>query len=317
MACCGDDEPIQFRYTSDGVLQRSDDGGNTFYDAPTYDPRVYSPQFPPLPGEDGNDKKCAAAASAVLLIKEQVGDQLTDDMSRYTLSQLITDWVKTLIETSNPFLGLLTVITNQIFALIIATLRPALTDGVYDQLLCILYCDSGADATVNDAQWEQIRSDITDQITGIAGVFFEHLIYLLGTTGVTNLLRSGAAATGDCEDCDCGGCAATWIIGNVDGNTAYGTIDSVVGSVYTVTGGIAFDSNYYAILRTTDETECCEVIDWNVVSGSISVAGVNRIVCPNTQHVGNISFGVILGIGSVNYIGIQSNAAFTVEITFA
>lgn len=199
--CCDDNMPIQYRYSSTGELEWSLNGGQNWTPAPQYDPRVYSPTFPPMTGDDGSDKKCIAATGAALLVKEQVGDQLTDDMSRYTLGQLITDWVKTMLQTSNPFEALLTVITNQIFALVIATLRPALTDTVYDTFKCILYCRMAEDASFNTAQWQDVRSDITDQIGGIAGLFLEHLVYLLGEKGLTNLARSGAATEGDCSEC--------------------------------------------------------------------------------------------------------------------
>jgi len=202
MSCCGDELPIQYQYTPDGTLQQSTDGGVTFEDAPNYDPRVYSPTFPPMAGSDGDDKRCLAATGAVDLIKAQIGDQLTDDMSRYTLGQLISDWVGSMLNSANVLDALITVVTNQLFALVIATLRPALTDTVYDTLKCILYCRIAGNATVNNRQWGNIRSDITAQIGGIAGVFLEHLIYLLGTKGTTNLLRAGGATEGDCSDCD-------------------------------------------------------------------------------------------------------------------
>jgi hypothetical protein len=202
MSGCADENiPIQYRYSSAGVLQRSLNGGGTWTDAPLYDPRVNSPVFPPISGADGSDKRCAAAASAAVLIQEQVGDQLTDDMTRYTLAQLITDWTQVYIGTSNPFQALLTVIANQIFALVIATLRPALTSTVYDQLRCIIYCNMSGMASIDGTQWQQIRSDITDQIGGIAGVFLEHLVYLLGNGGMTNLVRSGAVSEATCDDC--------------------------------------------------------------------------------------------------------------------
>jgi len=265
--CCDDNLPIQYRYTSEGVLQRSLNGGADWMNSPEYDPRVYSPEFPPLPGADDEDKKCAAATGASLLIREQVGDQLTDDMTRYTLSQLITDWVKTVIETSNPFLGLLTVIANQIFALVIATLRPALTDGVYDTLTCIFYCDMAADATVDDAQWTQIRTDILDQITGIAGVFFEHLVFLLGTTGLTNLLRSGAASTGDCSDCVCGtGCASHYT-----GTGGQGTIVDrgdnwvIIQSQFNTS---PFAYNMARLTSDLDSPDCCTIVNIELISGA-------------------------------------------------
>lgn len=201
--CCDDNMPIQYRYSTDGELEWSQNGGQNWTPAPQYDPRVYSATFPPVAGDDGDDKKCAAATGMKVLIKEQVGDQLTDDMTRYTLGQLINDWVKTMLQTSNPFEALITVITNQIFALALAVLIPALTDTVYDQLVCIFYCNMADDASFNTEKWQDTRSDITGQIGGIAGLFFEHLVYLLGEKGLTNLARAGGASTGDCSDCDC------------------------------------------------------------------------------------------------------------------
>jgi len=210
-ACCDSNIPIQWRYTSDGVLQQSLNGGETWYNAPLYDPRNNSPQFPPVTGDDGDTKKCIAATGAAILLKEQVGDQLTDDMSRYTLTELITDWVGTMIGTSNPFEALLRVVVNQIFALVIAVLRPALTEEVYDTFKCILYCRMANDASFDDSKWSSVRSDITEQIGGIAGVFLEHLVYLLGVGGLTNLVRSGGAATGDCSGCsECEDCVVMY-----------------------------------------------------------------------------------------------------------
>lgn len=204
MSCCCDTIPVQYRYTESGVMEKSIDGGVTWLPSPEDDSRNNSTRYPPLTGADGDDKKCLAAESMVMLIKEQVGDQLTDDMSRYTLDQLVKDWVGTMIETSNPFEALIRVITNQIFALVISALRSALTTEVYDQLKCILYCGMNDDASFDNAAWEAAREEVLSQITGIPGVFLEHLLFLLGVVGTTNLARSGAATSSDCSACDCG-----------------------------------------------------------------------------------------------------------------
>lgn len=257
--CCDDNIPIQYRYTSGGVLQRSLNGGGSWTDAPEYDPRVYSPQFPPLTGDDSDGKKCVAATGAAALIKEQVGDQLTDDMSRYTLSQLIGDWVHTMIDTSNPLQALATVITNQIFALIIATLRPALTDDVYEKLKCAFYANIASDATFNDAQWAQVRSDITSKIGGIAGIFLEHLVYLLGTGGLTNLARAGGASSGDCSGCG-GGCPdlLDWhVVASGDGST--GIIDETISAkrLHAARLNVGGDGFYYIQLESDDDAIGC------------------------------------------------------------
>jgi hypothetical protein len=248
MSCCCDEAPVQYRYTSDGVLQRSTDGGTTWEDAPTYDPRNYSPQFPPMTGPDDADKKCLAATGAVALLKEQVGNQLTDDMSRYTLSQLIKDWVGTMIESSNPFQALVTVTVNQIFALVIATLRPALTDDVYDTLKCILYCRMATDASFNDAQWALVRSDTTSKISGIAGVFLEHLVYLLGTVGLTNLARASGASEGDCSAC--GDCAVHVYVDNqTTGVWELVLPDDGTDNQYTIPAQMNPSSGVYAVYQ--------------------------------------------------------------------
>lgn len=217
MSCCGGESPIRYRYTSEGILQQSTDEGVTWIDAPNNDPRNYSPQFPPMTGSDGTNKRCLASRGMEQLIKEQVRDQLTDGMSRYTLEQLVKDWVTTYIETSNPFQALITVVTNQIFALVIATLRPALTDEVFSTLQCIFYKRMLPDASYDSSRWELVRSDILSQITGIAGIFLEHLIYLLGVAGLTNLARSNGY-TGEDDNCaDCDGCPSFYFLTSDEG----------------------------------------------------------------------------------------------------
>ena len=241
MSCCGDEAPIQYRWTVDGVLQQSTDGGETWEDAPDFDPRNNSPQYPPVPGEDGDDKKCIAATGMVNLIKSQVAENLTEDMSRYTLGQLVTDWVTTYINSSNPFEALLTIATNQIFALVISAVIAALTDPVWDTLQCIFYCRMADDASFDSGAWSNVRSDITDQIGGVAGLFLEHLVYLLGAVGLTNVARSQAATEGDCSDCGCGDdtCVDNWEVGFWNGGvfTNTGNEDSR-GSDYIIAHSI-------------------------------------------------------------------------------
>lgn len=209
LSCCGDD--LIYTYDEDGNLEVSDDGGTTYTPAPQDDIRVNpTVKYPEPPTVEGEDLKCISADGAIKLIKEQIGDQLTDDMSRYTLGQLIKDWTDTIVGTSNPFQALANIITNQIFALLISAVRAALTDDVYEKLQCILYCNMSDSIFFDGGAWATVRSQILSDIPGIAGVFLEHLIYLIGNGGLSNLVRAGAGTTdANCEDCDCvGGCDA-------------------------------------------------------------------------------------------------------------
>ena len=320
MACCDDNLPIQYRYSPEGILERSLNAGGNWTAAPEYDPRVYSPTFPPIPGTDGNDKKCVAATGAAALVKEQVGDQITEDMTRYTLSQLITDWVATMIGSSNPFQALLTVIVNQIFALVLSALVPALTDAVYDTFRCILYCNIGDDATVNNAQWAEIRSDITDQIGGIAGLFLEHLVYLLGTGGLTNLIRAGGTSTGDCSDCECIQECSPEIWSIFSSTETYGTIVEV-GSNYLVCD-LSFApltvGEYFLRMKTVTVDSCCKVSSYEVVSGG--TINISRYSLCGVVQDGTTSHDLIISTGSgadeINLLVIASTGACRVKIYF-
>ena len=199
--CCDDNIPIQYRYSDDGVLQRSMNGGGTWVDAPEYDVRNTSPTFPPLPQPSAADRKCDGAASVAAMFEAQIGDQLTDDMSRQDIFELIEEWVKTMHETSNPFIALVTVAANQIFALVISAVRAALTEEVYEQLKCIVHDNIAADASFTPATAEATRTQVQGEITGIARLFLQHLIYLLGSVGMTNAARSGFVVDADCAEC--------------------------------------------------------------------------------------------------------------------
>lgn len=320
MACCDDNLPIQYRYSDEGVLERSLNAGGNWTSAPEYDPRVYSPTFPPIPGTDGDDKKCIAASGAAALVKEQVGDQITDDMTRYTLSQLISDWVSTMIGSSNPFQALMTVITNQIFALVLSALRPALTDAVYDTFKCIIYCHLADDATVNLAEWQAMRSDITDQIGGIAGIFLEHLVYLLGTGGMTNLVRAGGASSGDCSTCECGGCAAGWISGYYYGGTGPFHTDAVISRTetsITIQAWDRGDGEFTAYATGLSIANCCHV-EFSFDPPETPIRAKSLTDCATVPDYNNMVENDLWGGGdctSCSFLGGTSTWTVTLTIT--
>jgi hypothetical protein len=267
MTCCGGEFEIIFQWTEGGTLQQSSDGGATWQDAPQEDPRNSSTVYPPVPEVEGQNLKCNAAKGIRNLIKEQVGDQLTDDMSRYTLGQLINDWVTTYIQTSNPFEALITIITNQILALVIATLRPALTDDVYDELECCMYNNMATDLSFSDEQWDSARNCISTNIVGIAGVFLEHLIFLIGRVGLTNMARAQSEIDATCS---CAGCDLTdWTFFDSESgitNTKTDFYWEIQAVNRTGGGGV-----YYVIITSPSALSCCAFTAIDVVSGSVDL----------------------------------------------
>lgn len=310
MSCCSD-EHTRFRYLEDGTLQKSEDDGETWEDAPNDDPRNNSTIYPPIEGDDGNDKKCTAAEGMIALIEEQIGNNLTDEMTRYTLQQLITDWVNIFIQTSNIFTALITIATNQIFALSIAIVRPALTEEVYEQLKCIFYCHMGDDASFNNEQWEAVRAQILSDITGVAGLFLEHLVYLLGSVGLTNLARSMGAIEGDCSACDCGdGCSNDWVLR--DGFDEFDTILSQDSTQITVQVHTPLSNGvYYIDIHTASYELGCYINSYEVLAGS--GVGVAYTAVPSSSEPG-------FGLGPVNTccnrLQPQSAGPFTIQFIF-
>jgi len=279
MGCCGDEDLI-YTYDEDGNLEVSDDGGVTYTPAPQADIRI-NPKvvFPQPPTEEGVDELCLAADGMVNLIREQIGDQLTDDMSRYTLGQLISDWTNTMIGTSNPFQALVTIVTNQIFALLISAVRAALTEEVYALLRCIFSANMLADISFDVAAADNVRTDTTSQISGIAGVFLEHLEYLLGSGGLTNLARSmaGIDDSACCPECS----ADLWGVWNLDGVDV--GLEIARGSnwitVQSVTHPDFGGSIGQIVITTGDSAVCCSLSAAVEIGGDMTDVNLRQAVC--------------------------------------
>jgi len=316
MPCCNDD--LIYTYDEDGNLEVSDDGGVTYTPAPQDDIRI-NPKvvFPQPPTEEGVDEICLAADGMVNLIKEQIGDQLTDDMGRYTLQQLITDWTTNVIGTSNPFQALAIIVTNQIFALIIAAVRAALTDEVYASLRCIFSARMSTDISFTPAAADDVRSDILSQISGVAGVFLEHLVYLLGSGGLTNLARSMAGSSDEacCPDCS----ADMWSIVNYSG-TNVGSILSV-GSNWIIVQGSShpdFGTPWNAMIETDSDLTCCVPISVEWLTGDHVGENVFGVDSPAPRWPGTPNSSFDMGVACLNTVFFRKDGGgnFTAKITF-
>jgi len=124
-----------------------------------------------------------------------------------------------------------------------------------------------SDKSFNTAKWEAVRSDIFDQISGIAGVFLEHLVYLLGAGGLTNLARSEAGVDDSacCPECS----ADVWSSTILEG-VPIGSIISV-GSNYVIVQSVAHPSYGGLIgeigINTPSADTCCQIIDIEFITG--------------------------------------------------
>jgi len=218
MSCCCDDPPALYRYNADGQLERSTDGGETWTAAPGFDPRNTATQYPPLPGADGDDKKCQAATNIRVHTKEQADKLAADagawggvsDMIAALLAILFFIGVFGTLGTMTP---LLVAFAGAILYAGQAAFDAAMTSDVYNTFQCIVYCHIEADGSFTDADIAAIISDIQSQLTGIAVDFLVHTVTVLGKIGLANMGKTASGTTGDCSSCDCGTCGSNWSAG--------------------------------------------------------------------------------------------------------
>jgi len=204
--CC-DDNKI-FRFTADGTLQSSTDGGVTWQDDPQEDPRLTAPEMPPLPGADGDAKRCQAANNITAHIKE-IADKLISDAGAWSgISTLLAICLEILI-----FIGIIgsggllsPLLLGLAGALLFAgsaAFAAAMTPAVWDQFNCIVYCNLNDDGTCTQAQLSQMIAQAASEFAGVAHEFLARNLILIGLDGVINMGRTMSDRDFDCATCIC------------------------------------------------------------------------------------------------------------------
>jgi len=270
--CCPDDETLH-RFNEDGVYQSSIDGGLTWQDDPGGDPRNDFVRTPPLPGEPGADKKCAAADNVRGLFK-QYRDNLIQILSGAPLLIEIVSGIIAFIGMLAGATGVGIGISVLILGLAAALsqlsageVSAAITEPVLDLFRCLVYCRLNSDGELTYEQWQALLGDIADAFDGFVEQFFYQTVNGMGYIGVSNAATMGDSTASDCEDCGCSNlCADKYHIWNGIGGTApagtYGTIlerdhDRI---------RVQFNGNYIT-LEVDVSGSCCVADHWTLVSG--------------------------------------------------
>lgn len=320
MMPCGDDNiTIIFAYDSDGVLTQSTDGGTTYTPVPEKDPRNNSPIFPP-PFESEPDR-CKAADSAVDTIIVDVFNQFSEEITRDNLEEVLTDWVTTYIETSNPFTTLVTVVTNLIISIGVDAIIAALDTEAWTHLRCCFEENMLEDISFDTAAWESLRECVLSDIVGTGGIFLEHLLFLAGKAGCTNLIRSArgsSEADCDCDDCNTGDMTewSIYDLGVIEEETLT-TTNIVIDGEFN-----AGDSKYYIILIMDESTDSVDVT-FNLTGGTLADCRLGWTLTGETPTdivlgVHNSGFGDNLGASSksgINGLLFRSDAAFQMTVS--
>lgn len=198
-----DVNPPGTRYNPDcDCVQTTVDGGTTWTENPGADPRTNDAYR--LPPRTGSDPKCDAAEAMTQHFKAQV--------DQFLAASDAVAFVNAIIQIAGVFFGLIGLFASKIFLIFEALLTigaiaidAAMTDDVYDQIKCILYCHLDADGQMTTAGLAAAQSDIDDQIGGTPNIVFD---LFAGLWGAVEWSNAGAVGeyTGECDDCSCTFC---------------------------------------------------------------------------------------------------------------
>jgi len=187
------------------VYQTTQDGGTTWTDQPTADPR-YSPTsfFPPLTPYSGIECDTAARMTA------QLKDSITLMCNVGDAAQAVTGLLEIILLPEGllgALLSLLFMICDWVIDEGQATILAAFTDAVYDDITCQLRCFIEPDGSITqsnlDAAWEQIKA----AHAGAVSTVIDEIRFLF-TDAVFSNAGVARTETGDCSACD----ACDWFV---------------------------------------------------------------------------------------------------------
>lgn len=259
--CCGDGQ--QHRFTEEGVYQTSDDGGETWYDDPSGDPRTNATYYPPLAGADGSEKACEGAANAQEFFKQNLIDELTTGQAYAEIYAVLVGIVAIAGVTGIGIV--IAILAAAIFVAGITVVQAAFTSDVWQDFKCILLCHISNDATYTEDQWNAVKSDIGSTFTGIVEVILFQWVNALGYIGLSNAARSNMALGADCSDCNCENCSNL-----IHWEVVYGTIIEQTPGYLKLSSGVAGPNQAIRLANYTsgELPECCAVT-YNVLTGVV------------------------------------------------
>jgi hypothetical protein len=324
--CCPDNDKI-YRYTSEGIYESSDDDGITWVPDADNDPRREWVSAPPLPGEDGDSKKCAAADN----VRDQFNvwaDELIELLEAGTLITAIAAAVVAFIASVVFASGvgaawgvLLFSFAAALFAEGSEGFDDAMTLTVYEQFRCILYCNIQEDGSFTEANIVAILQEITDTFDGIVEAFFYSIVSTMRSVGMSNTGTLGDATSTDCTECGCEELCATWEIANVGSAEASGAYLGTFDGYRRYESTLASSNTQVLTIMVDNEVDCCELIDFRVLTPPGEIFADYRINCEDALEAGNIQPGWTLE-SCVHYLSAQrftgaGGTPFIVEFLFA
>lgn len=275
MSCCCDEPtiPPQYRWTSDGTLQVSRDGGETWEDDPADDPRNLVTLLPGPGLADGD--KCTYAANISHEVKKQVDFILNELANGKTAADIAPAVIALAIALGLPSGGLslfLIVVYGLISAFIALAdrgLEGSFDTTFWEHYQCFWFCVISDDGEVTDAMIETVKGKVSEYfgtLNPLAAKVMNDTIGTMGAKELTNSARMNLVADADCSDCDCEEfCGGTWAIHDFGGTV--GTIVAQTETTITIrTGAPTGEPKTYVMISSS--SGCCHFTHIQRTAGS-------------------------------------------------
>lgn len=229
---------------------------------PEADPRTQT-TYPP---RITSDSACDAAQSVADALKANVDSTILaidNAATGFTIAGTILGLFT--FGVFGVFIGLALTLADTMIGIGGSALTAALTEGVYDQLKCIINCQMDDNGRLKSGGFAAIQGDVNSQIGGVAAVVLNAMLSLAGEGGVNNLASIGSS-TGDCSECDC----EQACIG--EGAVLFGTLVAQTATYVDIQAEAGVYQGipaYFAIYGSQSSDFCCMMCAWQVQSGAI------------------------------------------------
>lgn len=332
--CCKDAIILHRIDPNTGRPQVSYDNGGTWETDPN-DIQNQIQLYPAPVTEGGSSTKCDAATNASEHFNELIDathNNLSTAATVFELAVAVAAAVLALFlifvsagTLTAPVTAVATAIwgaATGVFALGIEAYDAYWTTDKKDAVLCALFCNIGENGQFTEAQYQDFRSKVHEQLPSSPALdIIMTSINAGGATGLSQMASYGNAAEADCASCDCDiTCNADlWSIVSFSG-TPIGSILSRGDNWIIVQGSSHpdFGTPWNAMIQTAANDDCCtpNTVEW--LTGDHDDENLFGVTCGAARWPGSPNGPVDLGVGEYNTIYLRKDAGsnFTAKITF-
>jgi hypothetical protein len=314
MSCCCPTPLIIIN--ADGSISVSTDGGVTYHPDNSADPRYTLPQPPPLPGDDGPDKKCAASNAIVRQMKDIQAGNAAQIGTATTLAAMAAATIALAIlvffdPALIPFLiGLVFELAAMLLGTTASAYNALFTDDVWSWILCEFYCKMSEDGQIPADQFVNIQADFDTHFSGDVALTFSTMLNVWQLPGLNRAAKMATTDNLSCDGC-CPSCTDLWQLRD-DFPGDFGVITERTSTSITIETTIPIPSTYYIDINTGGVDDCCYMTSYEILASSASV-GLAATNCGSSAD----PVITIATEGCFNRLQPQSSQPFTIKFNFS